>query len=334
MSLEDRDCLHELEEDMKSGKTVIEPDYFSLGDEHCPGDTLAKAAADLFSHPNCKVERLRFMELRVSDDGAELLGNALPRSSTLLELNLYDNHIGVEGVRSIAEGASQSRSIQEISFWANPVGGRGTQPFAEYYPPFLKILNFRYTGLQDHAMPYVAVFLRNTLTLECLDLSYNEIENTGPIADALSLNSTLTTLNLRDNCRMGNSGIRGLAKAICHNTHLVHTDLAGLALNDDGGNMLLTALSHNHTLNITDVGDGDIRTAISTEIQAKIVQTDIKERRRGKTQRVSELLLKFSKYSLTTKLPSGPASRKKRRSAPFLDDSKLSPTTRQRSQLA
>lgn len=246
-------------------------------------DEYAEAAAEGLYHSDCKVERIKFWDLGISDTVS--LGAALPHTSTLQVLDLRRNRISGVGARAIAQGASRCPSLKTIILQQNPtIGPAGIQAFAEFISPALESLNMRDTGIADQGMPHVATLLRFTPSLQVLDLSWNRVSDTLPIADALSVNSTLEDLCLSHNL-LGRQGVRGLAAAICRNRELRCVRLP--AIDEGARHMLLTALSHNHTIKYLMVGPRDLA-------------SDTTERKLRMSQRLAGLLRQFPDYPRIT----------------------------------
>lgn len=131
-------------------------------------------------------------------------------------------------------------------------------------------------------------WLQNSQTLEHLKRAHNEIADTGPMSDTLVNNSALLTLVLSYN-KNTNTGIRGLARALYHDTHSECLSLGWNQMTDDAGSCLVLVLSHNPTVGYLSITGNDM----SGEMIHRIEEFPQEERRRGITQRLSTALLEF-----------------------------------------
>lgn len=176
---------------IRGGETRIGLNICQIDRSSATADECAEATAEALSHSDCRVAETDFSQLEITDNGAESLGRAISNSTTLATLCLSGSRISAVGVRAIAQGASQSCSLTNISLGVNPaIGPKGISALAEFNPP-LQSVSLVNTGIGDAGMPLVAAFLRSTETLQYLHLDSNGFSDTGPIADALSVNSTL-----------------------------------------------------------------------------------------------------------------------------------------------
>lgn len=301
------------------------------------GDEIAKALVKLVLHnlhddPDFvfRVNGIVMKDSGITDDGATTLGEALPHLRHLYGLEIYHANMGPAGARAIANGAYLSPRLNIFRFSDHDnesIGPEVIKAFAYRPPPRLDYLELRKTNIGDEGMPDVATLLQNSETLYILDLSMNRITDTGPISDALSVHSRLSKLALYEN-GITDSGIRGLAKALFHNTHLKGISLWGNRLTDNGdqsaASCLMTALSHNRTVESLKIEHND---DMSDETIAKIQEfaSNCQERRRRMAERFSLLLLKleFSDQHQLSVLPSvlndaglPPPSKRQRTSEP------------------
>lgn len=106
-----------------------------------------------------------------------------------------------------------------------------------------------YYGLGQRAIKPITIVLRNSLTLEKLDLTENQIDEEGAqfISKMLEENDFITDLNLSNN-RIGSEGITYIANMLCHNTGLRHLNLSGNNLYDDIIETLMESLERNKYL--------------------------------------------------------------------------------------
>lgn len=281
---------------MEEMKKVLErgdSDIWVSGRSTKNGDEMAKAFLQLIpQYPDCKIETISVDHIKgITGVGAQELGKAIPLIPKVKKLILSTSKSGVVG--AIAKGAAESHSLEHIALSNNSsIGPEEIKLFSDNNLPSLRVLKLCNNRLGDDCMPFVATLLRKTRTLETLVLSPNRITDTGPIADALGLNSTLQTLELSRNS-LSDSGVRGLARALFHNTRLKALDLTCNQLTDHGEEsarrFLMTALSHNRTVESLWVHGNDMSDEMQTEIQGFAMNRQ--ERRRRMVQRLSLVLL-------------------------------------------
>lgn len=255
-------------------------------------DDYAIAAAEALRHPNCKVESIDFVNLGITDVGARALGTAMPFSSTLQVLYLGLNKITGVGAKFLAAGAAQSKTLKKLHLSGNAtLGPDGVKAFAECNPP-LELLDLEDTGIGNEGMCFVSELLLKTQTLQHLSVGWNGISDTGPIANALAVNSSLKTLSMV-NKDINDHGILGLAKAITRNKHLEVLELRrNEAMTDVGGNAILLALTHNEILRELDIDGTNISKKVSRRISE--LSRDVQDRRRRLLQRMPLLLMENS----------------------------------------
>lgn len=110
-------------------------------------------------------------------------------------------------------------------------------------------ISLPYYGLGQGAIKPITIVLRNSLTLEKLDLTENQIDEEGTqfISKMLEENDFITDLNLSYN-QIGSVGVNHIANMLCHNTGLRHLNLSGNNLEDDVIETLMEALERNKYL--------------------------------------------------------------------------------------
>lgn len=165
-------------------------------------------------------------------------------TDTSLELDVYGDSIGDEGVRELLR---LNTTLTSLTLGYNAIRDKGAKDLS---------LNTTLTSL-DLVHNYVRdegakAFALNT-TLTCLNLWGNKINNEG--AKALALNTTLTSLSLNYN-QIGDDG----AKALALNTTLTSLYLSYNKIGDEGAIALsLNTLLTNLALLYNKIGDEGIR---------------------------------------------------------------------------
>ena len=108
--------------------------------------------------------------------------------------------------------------------------------------------------MQQDALDALERLRTNDTTLTELDLRWIGLRKAVAVAGALERNTTLMTLNLRDN-GLGEAGGAAVAGALERNTTLTTLDLGSHRLGEAGGAAVAGALERNTTLTTLDLGN-------------------------------------------------------------------------------
>mmetsp|Transcript_8889 Transcript_8889/g.26637 ORF Transcript_8889/g.26637 Transcript_8889/m.26637 type:complete len:327 (-) Transcript_8889:48-1028(-) len=145
---------------------------------------------------------------QLGDDGAAVLAAALRENTTLRELHLFDCCISSFGATSLADALLCNSSIRKINLNNNLVGDSGAEALAqaliENTSCSLKSLKLRFNVVGARGAVALVGVLKHPLRFFCLDdldLGYNKISigDANILADALELNCTVTSFDLRGN---------------------------------------------------------------------------------------------------------------------------------------
>ncbi len=191
---------------------------------------LARVSGSLLKHETLTLERKTQADVVV-------LAEALKGNSSLTELYLSGNKIGVHGASVLAGALKENTSLTELDLSLN--------------------------NNNDLCAAGLAEALQKNTNLTRLNLSGNYIGDQGAtgLAAALQVNTSLTVLNLCHN-KIGDQGATGLAAALNENASLTELNLSHNNIGDQGATGLATALKENRSLtelhlfynNIGDVG--------------------------------------------------------------------------------
>jgi len=166
---------------------------------------------------------------RLGPVGAQLLGCLLPGATTLLSLDLPENGLDEEAARYLSEALAVNTSLTSLDLRDNHLGAQGATSFAKV--------------------------LRTNRTLRMLDLASNYLTNGGgdmsgviELAEALKQNSSLVSLNVRENDLSHDEGAKCLTEALAINQSLISLDLESTALKVESMKAIGHALQINTTL--------------------------------------------------------------------------------------
>ncbi|XP_062393572.1 NACHT, LRR and PYD domains-containing protein 12-like [Sardina pilchardus] len=155
------------------------------------------------SSPHCKLQTLRLADCKLTDKLWEIAASILQSPNSLLQLNFSNNDLGDSGVQLLSKGLSSSNSI-------------------------LQILRLADCKLTDKSCEIVASVLQSPNTLQQLDLSDNDLGDSGAqhLCKGLSRsNCKIHTLRLSDCLISESCGF--LASALTSNpSHLKELDLS------------------------------------------------------------------------------------------------------------
>ncbi|KTF75552.1 hypothetical protein cypCar_00033865 [Cyprinus carpio] len=174
-----------------------------------PGQSGVKELSDLLQDPNCQLKTLRFLSPDAEEACQYVTGIVGKNPLLLRELNLSENELGDTRVNQIT-ALMQDKHCQ------------------------LNTLQLRGCGLTEESCSAFATFLRSNSSLKELDMSNNNLQDSGvkKLWNGLEdTNCTLEKLGLSD-CSITEEGYKALASALRSNpSHLIELDLTG---NDPG----------------------------------------------------------------------------------------------------
>ncbi|CAM4659104.1 unnamed protein product [Leuciscus chuanchicus] len=173
-------------------------------------DSGVKEICEGLKSPVCELKILKLSDCSITEEGYKALASALRSNpSHLIELDLRGNDPGQSGVKEL-DDLLQDQNCQ------------------------LKTLRLRNCGLTEESCSALATVLRSNSSLKELDMSNNNLQDSGvkKLQNALeNTNCTLERLRFSD-CRITEEGYKALASALRSNpSHLIELDLTG---NDPG----------------------------------------------------------------------------------------------------
>lgn len=115
---------------------------------------------------------------RLENDGATALANVFKNMGTLEELSMPQNGIYHVGISALSDACRQNRRLARLNLNDNTVGAKGAKAIADALPNLknLKSINFGDCLLKSKGASALAkAFKDNSILLESLDLSHNEI---------------------------------------------------------------------------------------------------------------------------------------------------------------
>lgn len=140
-------------------------------------------------------------------------------------------------------------------------------------------VNLRGNQIQGEGAKELAMFLKGETNLSRLLLEWNNIglfdHGMIELANALTVNTTLTELDLRNN-NIGPTGAQCLAKALRRNTTLTSLDLRWNCIGSVGGQDLVSALEKNFALTQVFTSGNDIPSTIVARMDSLCERNELK----------------------------------------------------------
>lgn len=199
------------------------------------GETGVRACATALNNPN--IEELYLENIGCSHDACIALRELLAAPEKLKKLQLHNNMTGDEGAKELAAIIAKAPHLEHLKITSSRVGEEGGLEIAQALKDSCKLKSL---DLQDNLLGEAIVQLADALSshpeLECLNLSYNCMEDEGANALAECLQTgtkKLKELQVAGN-DISNDGIRSLAVALGGIPGLEVLNLAENALGDSG----------------------------------------------------------------------------------------------------
>jgi hypothetical protein len=138
-------------------------------------------------------------------------------------LCLEQNEITANGIAIIANGLRDNKTLEKLELSKNPISDEGIHHLTRILSinnSTLTKLVCRSNGITDEGAGHIADLLENNQILTRLDLSYNEIGDSGVRRLATSLacfNNTLVQLDLSRNKSIGEASVDSIADMVEYN---------------------------------------------------------------------------------------------------------------------
>ncbi|XP_036619176.1 ribonuclease inhibitor [Trichosurus vulpecula] len=240
------------------------------------GDAGAQLVLKGLQNPTCKIQKLNLQNCNITCTGCELIPALLQTKSSLIDLQLSDNHLGDEGMKLLCEGLMDPRcslqrleleycefttascealsavlktrsSLRELNLNNNDVGEMGVtllcqglmDPNCE-----LQVLKLEGCGVISANCKDLSTILQTKESMQELCLGENKIGDAGLeqlCQGILSPACNLKTLWLWE-CDITAAGCRALAQVLKSKSCLTKLSLICNQLADEGAELLCQAL--------------------------------------------------------------------------------------------
>jgi Ran GTPase-activating protein (RanGAP) involved in mRNA processing and transport len=192
----------------------------------------------------------------LGDKGSHALAEAIRINSNITDLSLVDNWISPKGAEPLIASLCNSKSVRRLDMSDNRLGVQGSvvDVTAGFLIKSLVTKNsiiteliLRNNRLSDKDVEHIADGVNDNVTLQSLDLSYNEIQYRGAqaVARILSHNSELRELNLEWNHFRTAGSFVILNEGLLFNNTIKRFNLAWNGIDDDGGVVLGKIIGEN-----------------------------------------------------------------------------------------
>ncbi|XP_072894922.1 NACHT, LRR and PYD domains-containing protein 3-like [Hemitrygon akajei] len=203
------------------------------------GDSGVKLVSAALRNPECKIQKLWLYSVGLTDSGAEDLVSALSTNPLLMELILSDNKLGDSGVKLVSAALRNPEcKIQILGLRDVGLTDSGTEDLASVLGtnPSLTELDLSFNELGDSGVKLVFAALRNPeCKIQKLGLTRVGLTDSGAedVVSALSTKPSLTELDLGYNSLTDRS-VPGLRRLILTRPSLEWIGLDGNRFGETG----------------------------------------------------------------------------------------------------
>uniref|UniRef100_A0A8I5T4I0 Leucine rich repeat containing 74A n=1 Tax=Pongo abelii TaxID=9601 RepID=A0A8I5T4I0_PONAB len=230
----------------------MEESYVNLN-HHGLGPRGTKAIA-IALVSNTAVTKLELEDNCIMEEGVLSLVEMLQENYYLQEMNISNNHLGLEGARIISDFFERNSS----SVWSLELSGNDFkeesaallgQALSTNYR--IKKLDLSHNQFSDVGGEHLGQMLAINVGLTSLDLSWNNFHTRGAVAlcNGLRGNVTLAKLDLSMN-GLGNEVALALGEVLRLNSCLVYLDISGNDIGNEGASKISKGLESNESLRV------------------------------------------------------------------------------------
>nr|XP_007985558.1 leucine-rich repeat-containing protein 74A [Chlorocebus sabaeus] len=230
----------------------MEESYVNLN-HHGLGPRGTKAIA-IALVSNTAVTKLELEDNCIMEEGVLSLVEMLQENYYLQEMNISNNHLGLEGARIISDFFERnSSSIWNLELSGNDFKEESAAPLCQALSTNYRIkkLDLSHNQFSDIGGEQLGQMLAINVGLTSLDLSWNNFHTRGAVAlcNGLRGNVTLTKLDLSMN-GLGNEGAVALGEVLRLNSCLVYLDVGGNDIGNEGASKISKGLESNESLRV------------------------------------------------------------------------------------
>ena len=228
-----------------------------------------------------RASRLEVLDLKgnwLGDVGAHMLTAAVVdgRLRRLGELHLRWNSFSQSGAAALSRAMAHMPSLRVIDVGGNWMQDVGLAAVVDAAAQLASLSVLRLDSNEEYPgsamMPAIKRLLTGSTLLRTLELSSNHIDEDGirHLVDGLHSNAGLQLLDLSFNKRIGDTSSRALAHALKSHPSIMHVDLRGTTLRNEGADALLDAFHASRVLSRLQLEPSYIRQGETNETEPRI----------------------------------------------------------------
>ena len=207
----------------------------------------------------CTLQELYLSNNQITTKGAKKIGEAIRVNDTLQKLSISDNAL-CDGIVAISDGLKCNRKLLDLNISQCQVSIEGAKVIAEaiLVNTTLQKLDISHNNLSDDGVINISECLKSNRTQD-LDLSVNRITNRGAIriAEAICVNTTLQRLSISHN-NISDDGVIVISDSLKKNNSLKECYLSSNRITDKGAEKIAEAIQINTALQKLDVSHNSI----------------------------------------------------------------------------
>jgi len=233
---------------------------------------------------NKKINRLKLVNNKISDDGVGRICDCLKKNTTLQELNISHNAITADGAKRIAniievninlqrldisycsvcdlgiiaisDSLRKNNTLQELSIVQSNMAIKGAKKLAEAIQcnRTLQKLDISNCGIPSEGVVAISVSLKKNCALQELYISQNKINLEGAIkiAEVIKVNTTLQKLDT-SNCGIPSEGVVGISISLKKNCSIQELCMSRNEIDLEGAIKIAEVIEVNATLQKLDI---------------------------------------------------------------------------------
>lgn len=186
----------------------------------------------------------------IDDNQVAELGEALQANTHVFKVELQENKIGLEGVKSLTKVVKDKETIQVVNLAGNKIGAEGGKEVAQMLRECKSLEELRLGGneLGDDGAREIAHALQEANgSLRILSLDNNSIgdDGTKELASVLTQDDSLPRIDLSNN-KIGDQGTMAISDMLKHNNKLLNINLSSNDIDEQGAQALIDAMRDNN----------------------------------------------------------------------------------------
>uniref|UniRef100_A0A673TLG6 Leucine rich repeat containing 74A n=1 Tax=Suricata suricatta TaxID=37032 RepID=A0A673TLG6_SURSU len=206
------------------------------------------------SKSNTSIVTLELADNHITEEGALSLVEMLQENSFLQDLNISDNELGFKGASTISEFLQRNTSsLLNLQLSGNNFRDESAELLCQALSANyrIKMLDLSHNEFSDKGGEHVGQMLALNIGLQSLDLSWNHFHIRGAVAlcNGLRANVTLQKLDLSMN-GFGNEGATALGEVLRLNNSLVYLDVSSNDISNEGAAKISKGLEINESLKV------------------------------------------------------------------------------------